>query len=360
MMLLLVSGFSTLYTDVLGYKSGQINLTDRFYNQLTSVSASKASQIEAYFQHIQNLTLTLSEDLSIVAAVQEFVAAYQQLGAKALPPNSMQALEQYYRKEFLPRLDKFHSGIPILESYLVSDPVSRYLQYHFIAANSNAVSRKQLLNVANDGTAFSQVHGLHHPTFRNIIPKFGYYDMFLINPQGQIVYTIFKETDFASDLHNGPYRDSNLAGLIRQVIATKEKGFTDLADFAAYAHSYGAPASFIAAPIYSGSRLVGELAFQVPADEINNVITGNQSWQQDSLGSTGQTFLVGSDSLMRSASRSHLNDPNAFLAQLRSRSFAAGDGPGPSVQQADPASDRQRPPGIGRRTRHHSGVQFPG
>jgi len=69
MMLLLVSGFSTLFTAVLGYKSGQINLTDRVYNQLTSVRASKASQIEAYFRHIQNHTLTLSEDLSIVAAV---------------------------------------------------------------------------------------------------------------------------------------------------------------------------------------------------------------------------------------------------------------------------------------------------
>ena len=321
LMLLLVSGFSTLFTAVLGYKSGQINLTDRVYNQLTSVRASKDSQIEAYFRHIQNHTLTLSEDLSIVAAVQEFDAAYQQLGASTLPTNSMQALEQYYRKEFLPRLDKFHSGIPILESYLVNTPASRYLQNHYIAANPNPVSRKQLLNAANDGTDYSRVHGLYHPIFRNIIAKFGYYDMFLINPQGQIVYTVFKETDFGSDLQNGPYRDSNLAGLIRQVIATKEKGFTDLADFAAYAPSYGAPASFIAAPIYNGSRLVGVLAFQVPADEINNVMTGNQSWQQDGLGSTGQTFLVGSDSLMRSASRPHLNDPNAFLAQLRSRGF---------------------------------------
>jgi hypothetical protein len=142
--------------------------------------------------------------------------------------------------------------------------------------------------------------------------------MFLINPKGQVVYTVFKETDFASDLQTGPYRDSNLAGLIRQVIASKEKGFTNLADFAAYAPSYGAPASFIAAPIFSGSQLVGVLAFQMPVDEINNVMTGNQSWQKDGLGSTGQTFLVGSDSLMRSASRFHLNDPNAYLAELRS------------------------------------------
>ena len=77
LMLLLVSGFSTLLTAALGYRSGQTNLTDRVFNQLTSVRASKGSQIEAYFRNIENHTLTLSEDLSIVAAVQEFDAAYQ-------------------------------------------------------------------------------------------------------------------------------------------------------------------------------------------------------------------------------------------------------------------------------------------
>jgi len=182
LMMLLVSGLSTLMTAALGYRSGQINLTDRVFNQLTSVRASKASQIEAYFRNIQNHTLTLSEDLSIVAAVQEFDAAYQQLASTALPANSMQTLEQYYRKEFLPRLDKFNSGSPILESYLVSVPASRYLQYQYIAANLNPISRKQLLNAASDGSAYSRVHGLYHPIFRNIVSKFGYYDMFLINP----------------------------------------------------------------------------------------------------------------------------------------------------------------------------------
>jgi hypothetical protein len=97
LMLLLVSGLSTLLTAALGYRSAQINLTNRVFNQLTSVRASKGYQIEAYFSNIENHTLTLSEDLSIVAAVQEFDAAYQQLGSSTLPPNALQTLEQYYR-----------------------------------------------------------------------------------------------------------------------------------------------------------------------------------------------------------------------------------------------------------------------
>jgi phosphoglycerate dehydrogenase-like enzyme len=62
LMLLLVSGFSTLFTAALGYRSGQINLTNRVFNQLISIRASKAYQIESYFRNIQNHTQTLSED----------------------------------------------------------------------------------------------------------------------------------------------------------------------------------------------------------------------------------------------------------------------------------------------------------
>ena len=80
LMLLLVSGFSTLFTAALGYRSGQINLTERVSHQLTSVRASKAYQIESYFRTIQNHTQTLSEDLSIIAAVEQFAAAYEKLG----------------------------------------------------------------------------------------------------------------------------------------------------------------------------------------------------------------------------------------------------------------------------------------
>ncbi|MCP9931594.1 adenylate/guanylate cyclase domain-containing protein [Cyanobium sp. AMD-g] len=321
LMLLLVSGFSTLFTAALGYRSGQINLTNRVFNQLISVRASKAYQIESYFRNIQNHTQTLSEDLSIVAAIEEFDAAFQQLEKTPQPAAATQTLEGYYRREFLPRLDKYHAGTPNLPAYLASDPATRHLQYNYIAANPNPVGKKQQLVAAKDGSTYSKVHGRYHPIFRNIVSRFGYYDMFLINPKGQIVYTVFKETDYATNLENGPYKDSNLAQLVREVVASKEKGFTQLVDFAAYAPSYGTPAAFIAAPIYDGPKLVGVLAFQMPVNEINNVMTGNQDWKQDGLGQSGETILVGNDTLMRSASRFFLEDPKAYLAQLESRGF---------------------------------------
>lgn len=320
-MLLLASGFSTLFTAGLGYRSGQTNLTNRVFNQLTSVRASKAYQIESYFRTIQNHTQTLSEDLSIVAAVQQFDAAFQQLNSAQVSADAAAMLERYYRREFLPRLDRYQAGTANPPAYLPADPATRFLQHAYLAANPHPVGKKQRLLAGSDGSGYSAVHRRYHPVFRNIIAKFGYYDMFLINPQGQIIYTVFKETDYATSLETGPYRDSNLARLVREVIASRRKGFTQLVDFESYAPSYGVPASFIAAPIHDGSRLVGVLAFQMPVDEINRVMTGNLRWSQDGLGRSGESILVGHDTLMRSASRFFLEDPRAFLARLRSKGF---------------------------------------
>ncbi|MBW4520369.1 MAG: HAMP domain-containing protein [Scytolyngbya sp. HA4215-MV1] len=317
-MLLAVSSCSILVTAYLGYRSGQLNLTNRVFSQLTSVRASKAYQIESYFKNIQNHTQTLSEDPSVVAAMQEFAAAYHQLQSAEVPNSFDKKIAAYYHNEFLPRLAKVEEGSPILQSYTPKATASRYLQYHYIADNPNLVGKKHLLNTAPDNSEYSRLHAHYHPIFRKIIEKFGYYDMFLIDPQGTIVYTVFKETDFASNLDSGPYKDSNLARLSNLVKESKEKDFSQVVDFAAYAPSYGAPAAFIAAPIFKQSELIGVLAFQLPVDEINNVMTGNRNWESDGLGKTGESYLVGRDSLMRSVSRFLVQDPKGYMEALRS------------------------------------------
>jgi class 3 adenylate cyclase len=317
-MLLAVSSCSILVTAYLGYRSGRLNLTNRVFSQLTSVRASKAYQIESYFKNIQNHTQTLSEDPSVVTAMQEFATAYRQLQSAQVPDSFDQTIATYYRDEFLPRLTKVEEGSPILQSYTPKATASRYLQYHYIAANPKPVGKKHLFNTAPDNSEYSRLHARYHPIFRKIIEKFGYYDMFLIDPQGTIVYTVFKETDFTSNLDIGPYKDSNLARLSRLVKESKEKDFSQIVDFAPYSPSYGAPAAFIAAPIFKQSELIGVLAFQLPVDEINNVMTGNRNWEGDGLGKTGESYLVGRDFLMRSVSRFLVQDPKGYTEALRS------------------------------------------
>lgn len=317
-MLLAVSSCSILITAYLGYRSGQLNLTDRVFSQLTSVRASKAYQIESYFKTIRNHTETLSEDPSITAAMQEFDRAYRQLQTSPIPPTFDRAIAKYYQNQFLTRLAKVEDGTPVLESYTPKEAAARYLQYHYIAANPKPVGKKQLLDQPNDGSTYSQIHAQYHPIFRQTIQKFGYYDMFLINPEGTVVYTVFKETDFTTNFQTGAYKNSNLARLATLAQAAKKRNYSQVVDFAPYAPSYNAPAAFIAAPIYQNSKLIGVLAFQLPVNEINNVMTGNQNWEQDGLGKTGETYLVGKDSQMRSVSRFLVQDPEGYAKLLRS------------------------------------------
>jgi HAMP domain-containing protein len=218
----------------------------------------------------------------------------------------------------LARLAKVQEGTPFLQSYIPKIAQVYYLQYHYIATNPYPTGQKHRLNQARDGSGYSEIHRRYHPIFRNIIEKFGYYDMFLIDPQGNIVYTVFKETDFTTNLKTGPYKDSNLARLVALVQTAKEQNYAWLIDFESYTPSYGAPAAFIAAPIFNHSTLVGVLAFQLPVNEINAVMTGNQNWEGDGLGKTGETYLVGNDTLMRSVSRFLVQDPQGYVQRLQS------------------------------------------
>ena len=46
-------------------------------------------------------------------------------------------------------------------------------------------------------------------------------------------------------------------------------------------------------------------------------MTGNRNWKSDGLGATGETYLVGSDYLMRSVSRFLVEDPKQYAKTLR-------------------------------------------
>ncbi|MFM7885232.1 MAG: adenylate/guanylate cyclase domain-containing protein, partial [Pseudanabaena sp.] len=165
-MLLTVSSSSIVVTAYLGYQSGKSNLTDRVFNQLTSVRASKAYQIESYFKTIRNHIQTLSNGISVGTAIIEFTNAYRQLENVSLPADNSQKIVAYYQNEFLPKLAKTEQGSPVLNSFLPESINSNYLQYQYIANNPHPLGKKHLLNKANDSSEYSRIHERYHPIFR--------------------------------------------------------------------------------------------------------------------------------------------------------------------------------------------------
>lgn len=227
--------------------------------ELLSVASSKADTLNTYLNSI-------TEDLQIIAssqtlkdAARDFNRAWDELG----------------------------------------DDKTRYLQDAYIHNNPHPIGKKNALNAANDGSAYSEAHGQYHPWLNQFLETRGYYDIFILNRAGDLVYSVFKELDYATNLQTDEWKESDLGNIFRRTIASEAKqGDILFEDFEPYGPSSNAPAAFIATPIYRGDSKVGVLVFQMPIERIN-AITGNHK----GLGDEGEAYLVGADGLLRSQSR---------------------------------------------------------
>ncbi len=148
-----------------------------------------------------------------------------------------------------------------------------------------------------------------HQEKKNWLQKFsedaGYYDLFLIHPDGNAFYTTARQADFATNLQTGLYANTNLGELIKKVIKTKQFGMSDLAP---YPPSDNQPAFFMAQPVIENDQIVMVIALQLPPDAITRII--HHAANSDTI----QTFLVGPDKKLRSDAFTNPTNPSTATA----------------------------------------------
>ncbi|OUR78044.1 hypothetical protein A9Q83_08620 [Alphaproteobacteria bacterium 46_93_T64] len=173
------------------------------------------------------------------------------------------------------------------------------LQKLYIEDNPFPTGEKEKLDAADDWSEYSIAHKKYHIWFRKMLQERAYYDIFLFDRDGNLVYTVFKELDYATNLTTGKWKDTDLGNAFRSAKGNPTTDFQAFFDFKPYAPSYDAPASFISSPILDADgEFVGVLAFQMPIDRINHIMQDTVG-----MGRSGESYIVGSDFLMRSDSR---------------------------------------------------------
>lgn len=319
-MLLAVSIGSIAIIAYEGYRSGRNAIEDSVVKQLIGLRASKKRQIETYFRDLRSQIKVLGNSPSNINAMRDFATAYGSVlgDSKSIDAQQVSGLRSFYNKEFAPRLSDNVGQTINPDAFLPASILARSLQYQYIANNPNPIGDKDKLKTVGNNTAYDKFHTRYHPIFRDIVKQFGFYDLFLIDNDGNIVYSVYKESDFATNLLLGPYSRSGLAQVYKEA-QRQNSGFVAMSDFEFYQPSYGAPAAFMATPIYQGTTLVGVMAIQVPVDKIDEVMTNKQNWEEDGLGESGETFLVGADELMRSNSRALKQRPEEYFAALAAK-----------------------------------------
>ena len=123
--------------------------------------------------------------------------------------------------------------------------------------------------------------------FRRYVEETGlFYDVFLITRQGEIIYTQKHESDYATSLLTGPWRDSQLAQAFSEVGMTLEPA---ISGYEFYAPSQ-APALFIAAPVMVDGKFAGVFAVQLGNDLLYRV-----ALDPTGLGQSGEAIFAQRD-----------------------------------------------------------------
>lgn len=135
-----------------------------------------------------------------------------------------------------------------------------------------------------DSEAYHHLDTIYRSHFERFVKHADYYDVFLIDTEGWIVFTYSRESDFATNLLTGPYRDTGLGVAARRVLGERNGG---ISDFEYYEPSKGAIAGFIAVPIIIEGEFSGVFALQIYSDRVFKVLTNNVG-----LGQSGETILT--------------------------------------------------------------------
>ena len=273
------------------FTSARLSKEEDASARLAAIAELKAQNIEAFFDRIDRELALNAAHPATRAALEEFTAA-------------------------------FHA----------TDNAEAELQRIYITDNPHPLGEKDKLVAAGTGTVYDAAHARHHPEFSRLQVSSGYYDVFLFDADGHLVYSVYKENDFATNMLTGPWRDSGLARVFRGAMEAAPGEAATFDDFAPYGPSYDAPASFIAHAVRDASGApIGVLAFQMPVDEINAAVR-----RLSGAGATGDGYLVGTDGLMRTDSlQTEANDILSARAENPAITAALSGEPGLGVYGAD-------------------------
>ena len=318
LLLLMVSGLAAaLAISSIGYVRSDQALRAAVWDQLLAVRETKKGDIIRYLDSQERAFAVLAAQGQVQVALPAFRTAVAALAAQPAAAE-LADLTAFYQTDILPQLPE--AGRPLsADTLLPTDAQGVRLQQRYIANNPNPQGKRDLFEGPSaTPDAYDAVHKTYHAHFLNMMRQLKLYDIFLIDDQtGDVLYTVEKEIDFATNLTNGPYRNSGLAQAFRTVRdAPADQNGVVFVDFDHYGPSFGAPAAFLAAPVFQNGNRVGIIVGQVSIDEMNAALTSGGDWINEGLGTSGEVYLVGGDGYARSDSRFLIEDKAGYLDQL--------------------------------------------
>ena len=293
------------------------------FDKLSSVESAKSDEIKNYLNSLKGLLTSLAGHRGTQDAFLAFEDGFHKLQDELNLDVSMikSKLKINFQNEYLsdvnyavPNAEQKKS----IENYLPRTANALVAQYIFITDNSAPLGSKNEMsfNAKYDST-YMQAHKKYHKSFDKFLTAYELYDIFMVDLNGDLIYTDFKEKDYATNLKSGVYSNTGIARAYKKALNLNE-GEIGFDDFKPYEPSYNSAASFISTPIFIDGKKEGVLIFQMPVDKINSIMQFEGHYKQAGLGESGECYLVGQDYMMRSNSRFQKDIQNDVVQQLGS------------------------------------------
>ena len=98
--------------------------------------------------------------------------------------------------------------------FIPTSPAQRYLQAWYTAPYDDFDDALAVTD-AGDGSTWSEAHAQFHRFFQELVNRYGYEDVLLIDDEGNVVYSAYKGVDLGTNVLDGPYDGSNLRDRLR-------------------------------------------------------------------------------------------------------------------------------------------------
>ncbi|WP_051145119.1 methyl-accepting chemotaxis protein [Thiomicrorhabdus sp. Kp2] len=262
--------------------------------QLESIRDSKKASIQRYFDTVSSQVTTLADTQVILQAM--FYLPTQVQGYQALADNAdLTALKEALQKKYQ-TLDLN----PDYASQL--DGIALMMQNDYLVNNPNSSSERWKLNKGASKSAYHAIHASMQPVIHKFIRNANFNELYLIDQKtDRVLYSVNKGSDFGVNIATNPLKNSGLNAVYQNAknLTANQTAFTD---FSRYAPAGNLPQSFMAAPVVYQGKTLGILVVQLDTEQLNAIMTDNSG-----MGASGDTFLVGTDFLMRTDSAKDKN-----------------------------------------------------
>lgn len=261
LIFLAISTLPLLATGIAFFSILNANVEAQTFGKLAFVRDAKTSEIEQYLSFAERQAESLAKSNAVRYAIGDFYGfsyAFRQIDP--LPDRATALLQQIFA---------------------VNDPNAGHLL---------PVDDDRLLSGALE---YANAHTQFHEDFSGFVRGSEFDNIYLVNPEGRVVYSVTKDRYLGSDLTLG-FRGTAMADLLaRSRSRPHEAGPVTVSDFGRDAIT-GAFAAYVAVRVDFYQKFRGTLVLRLPVTGLDRLI-------QAQNGETGSLYLVNSRGVLVSA-----------------------------------------------------------